>query len=80
MGGLVNKWNAVRAEVAEEQLLEEEQERPQSIDELELAKKQRLSDWKQHLSSEETSRNMNFQPVAGDWRARVAQGRARKAA
>jgi len=72
---MVNKWNAVRAEVKEEEKLEEEARRPVSLDELELQKKQRVHEWKEQLSREETKQNTNFQPVAMDWRERVAKRR-----
>lgn len=38
-GSLVDKWNAKRAEVAEEESLLEDEERQQSFDEMEAAKK-----------------------------------------
>jgi len=72
---LVDKWNAKRAEAVEEEDLEEEEERPMSLDEMETAKKARLADWKASLSSIDTEHNTNFAPVAGDWRARVARAR-----
>ena len=77
-GSIINKWNAKRAEAEEEAAFENEESRPQSLHELEAAKKARLSEWKASLTSAETERNINFAPVVGDWRARVAQARARK--
>lgn len=77
-GSLVDKWNAVRAEAAEEEAIEEEEARPRSFEELEAEKRRRLSEWKDGLSTDHTQRNTNFAPVVGDWRARVAEARARK--
>jgi hypothetical protein len=75
-GGLVQKWNAVRAEVATEMEAEEEaaheERRPRSLLDLEEEKRARLAEWKTTLSSEEVAANSNFAPIKGDWRARVA--------
>mmetsp|Transcript_39222 Transcript_39222/g.103380 ORF Transcript_39222/g.103380 Transcript_39222/m.103380 type:complete len:106 (+) Transcript_39222:399-716(+) len=78
-GALVNKWNAARAEAQLEDQLHAAAEAPPSLGEIERAKRQRLAAWKQALPAEEAERNTNFAPVAGDWRARVARVRERKA-
>ena len=49
-GSLVNKWNAARAEVAEEMEAEEADGRPRSLEEMEREKKQRLDEWKSGLT------------------------------
>lgn len=74
----MNKWNAARAEAAEEEEIELEEGRAKSLDEISQEKRRRLQEWKQQLSSEDTERNMNFTPVVGDWRARVAQAKKKK--
>ena len=69
---MVSKWQAKRAEAEAEEAEEAEAARPQSLEELELAKRRRLNDWEQSLSTEATQANSNFTPLAGrDWRARV---------
>jgi len=55
-----------------------EEERPRSVEEIEHAKKQRIAEWqKGQLDSDAVESNVNFQPV-GDWRDRIAKGRARQ--
>jgi len=71
----VSKWNAVRAEVKEQDEAEAEERRPRSLDELEAAKRQRLAEWKETLSRDQMVHNTNFQPIAVDWRERVAAKR-----
>jgi len=73
---MVSKWNSLRAEAKEEQELEEEEQRPKSIEELEEAKRVRLNEWRKRQSArEDGSSNTNFQPVGADWRTRVARAR-----
>jgi len=66
----------VRAEVATEIELEEEeaqeQRRPKSLLEIEEEKRARLAEWEATLSREEVAANANFAPIKGDWRARIA--------
>ena len=48
---MVAKWQAKRAEAAVEEEEEEEASRPQSFEELEMAKRRRLNEWKESLST-----------------------------
>lgn len=76
----MDKWKAVRMEVAEEEELEAEEERPQSVEEMDISRKARLAEWKKaqaQLVSGEA--NANFQPLAGgDWRERIARKRQKR--
>jgi len=67
----------VRQEVAIEEQLDKAEEAP-SLEVLEQRKRKRVSEWVETLSQEETERNTNFAPVAGDWRERLARARQRK--
>lgn len=78
-GSLVSRWNQVRAEAQEEEELRAEEERPRSVEEIELAKKQRIAEWqREQLSGDAAEGNVNFQPTVGDWRSRVAKARQNK--
>ena len=48
---MVAKWQAKRAEAAAEEEEEAEASRPQSLEELEMAKRRRLNEWKESLST-----------------------------
>ena len=48
---MVSKWQAKRAEAAVEEEEEAEASRPQSLEELEMAKRRRLNEWKESLST-----------------------------
>ena len=77
-GGLVDRWNAARAEAAAAELVEAEQERPRagaSYEELDAAKRRRLDEWRAQLGGDELGANANFRPLPGDWRARAQRAR-----
>ena len=82
-GALVDKWNAVRAEVAVEERLDAQAEAPISLAVLEERKRKRLAEWKDSVTSSDTAeRNTNFAPLGtgvADWRERVARAKQRKA-
>ena len=77
---MVNRWNAVRAEAAEEEKVDlEEATAVPSLEMVEQRKRKRIAEWRGSLSSEETGRSANFVPLVGDWRERVARAKRQKA-
>lgn len=76
----MSRWNAARAEAEDEERLDSEERADPSLERIEQRKRQRLAEWKDRVTEEEATHNNNFAPVVGDWRARVAQARSKRAA
>ena len=84
MEGLVERWNAARAEADEEERLDAQLEAEPSLAILEQRKRKRLAEWVERMPAEEAGCNVNFAPLGGgacgvgDWRDRVAAARSKR--
>ncbi|KAK8468573.1 hypothetical protein PHAVU_006G059260 [Phaseolus vulgaris] len=76
VSSLVDKWKA-----AKEEMLEEEEEEPDSVYEaLERKRQREIEEWHaKQIASGEAKDNANFQPLGGDWREKVKRKRAQAA-
>ena len=78
-GAMMERWNAVRAEVAEEDRLDAEQDAEPSLELLEERKRKRIAEWREGFSGiDAAERNNNFVALAGDWRERVRVAKQRR--
>jgi hypothetical protein len=84
MEGLVERWNAARAEAEEEERLDAQLEAEPTLLILEQRKRKRLAEWVERMPAEEAESNVNFAPLGGgggamgDWRDRVAAARSKR--
>ncbi|GMY30859.1 Formin-binding protein 4 [Fagus crenata] len=75
VSSLVDKWKA-----AKEELREDEKEPEDAYEILERKRQREIEEWHaRQIASGEAKDNANFQPLGGDWRARVKRRRAQLA-
>ena len=78
-GAMMDRWNAVRDEVAEEERLDAEEDAEPSLEQLEERKRKRIADWRNGVEGTDAAeRNNNFVAIGGDWRERVRMAKQRR--